>query len=180
MDLHVEFRLASQYQARELFKCFYMPTGFMDAESEAAKKLVEDEKSSGRDSGYATPTAAEEEKLVEVESPPVETRKEVNFTGSSHKVKAPKLNAAQVEDLAQQFGDAVPEREISMASLQGYLMAYKVRPFEAIACVEKWVEDQRKIKAKDEVKEKLKEEIKDEVKEAVKEAMAEEAQTIST
>ncbi|KAF8475167.1 P-loop containing nucleoside triphosphate hydrolase protein [Russula ochroleuca] len=44
MDIHLEFRLASQYQARELYKRFYFP----DAPGE-----VDDEASS--DSGYGTP-----------------------------------------------------------------------------------------------------------------------------
>jgi hypothetical protein len=34
-----------------------------------------------------------------------------------------------------------------MAELQGYLMTYKVRPFEAVSCAGKWVADQRIAKA---------------------------------
>jgi len=37
----------------------------------------------------------------------------------------------------------MPEREFSMASLQGYLMTYKIRPYEAVKEVSAWVERER-------------------------------------
>jgi len=134
MDLHVEFKLSSKYQARELFKCFHMPEEAPDSASEKTEGV--------QDSGYATPAT---EKLVDVDLP--EDEKAV-LVGAKYKHKAPKLSLTQVNDLAQQFADAIPEREFSMAALQGYLMTYKVRPFEAVLCAEKWVADQRKSKAK--------------------------------
>ncbi|KZT66896.1 P-loop containing nucleoside triphosphate hydrolase protein [Daedalea quercina L-15889] len=71
MDVHVEFKLASKYQAGELFKCFYMPSG-----------------GDGRDN------------MNDIE-------KECS------------------EELAVQFSGIIPDRRLSMASLQGYLMRYK-------------------------------------------------------
>ncbi|KIP02268.1 hypothetical protein PHLGIDRAFT_96183 [Phlebiopsis gigantea 11061_1 CR5-6] len=87
MDLHVEFKLASHYQARELFKCFYLPAG-------------------------------------------------------------PDLPRRQLLALAERFAGAIPEREFSMASLQGYLMSYKVRPIEAVECAADWVKNERAEKVK--------------------------------
>jgi chaperone BCS1 len=134
MDLHVEFKLASKYQARELFKCFYMPIEGPQNVGEKAEGV--------QDSGYATPAT---EKLVDVDLPAEE---KAAFVGYSHQRKAPKLSIAQVVDLAQQFADVIPERELSMATLQGYLMAYKVRPFDAVLCADKWIADQKKLKIK--------------------------------
>jgi chaperone BCS1 len=49
MDVHVEFKLASQYQATQLFKRFYMP----DDATPAKIEDVTDDGESDKDSGYA-------------------------------------------------------------------------------------------------------------------------------
>ena len=51
MDLHVEFKLTSQYQAAQLFKRFYMP----DEVTPTKVEDVGDDGGSDKDSGYATP-----------------------------------------------------------------------------------------------------------------------------
>lgn len=65
-----------------------------------------------------------------------------------HKLTGPKLSHRQVSALADRFADAIPDRELSMASLQGYLMSYKTRPVEAAAQAESWVAKERAEKAK--------------------------------
>ena len=47
---------------------------------------------------------------------------------------------------AADFASKIPQREIAMASLQGYLMKYKVRPVQAVEDVEGWVEEKREAK----------------------------------
>ena len=136
MDIHVEFRLASQYQAKELYKRFYFP----DAPDEAT---TDDEKSS--DSGYVTPTkdgsddptspGSESKTGCVPDAPPT-------GNGTTHSERAPKLSKKKIERLADQFAVRIPERELSMASLQGYLMSYKTRPFQAVDDLDGWVEDQ--------------------------------------
>jgi chaperone BCS1 len=133
MDLHVEFKLASKYQARELFKCFYVPVVCFEDETYRG-----DDKEK-MDSGYRTPTSPGS---IELDDSSV--AEDYPFIGTTHRLIMPKLTSKQVADLAQQFGDAIPAREFSMASLQGYLMSYKIRPFEAVAFVSKWVEKERK------------------------------------
>jgi chaperone BCS1 len=120
MDIHVEFRLASQYQARELYKRFYFP----DAPDEASG-----------DSRYGTPTIDG--------SDPIRPDEPSQYSGITHSVRAPKLSKKKFERLAEQFAGRIPERELSMASLQGYLMSYKTRPFQAVDDIERWVEDTR-------------------------------------
>ena len=60
----------------------------------------------------------------------------------------PQLSKEEVLELADRFADAIAEREFSMASLQGYLMAYKVRPVNAVDDAAAWVEEERSKKAK--------------------------------
>lgn len=45
---------------------------------------------------------------------------------------APKLSVKQRDALAAEFAAAVPDRLTSMASIQGHLMTYKTRPYEAV------------------------------------------------
>lgn len=118
MDVHVEFKLASQYQAAELFKRFYSP------DNVTAKKVEDgsDRGESGEDSGYSTPSG--ELTDVELTSP---HRKE--------------LDLAELALLGEKFKISIPEREISMAALQGYLMMYKDRPYDAVESVEAWVQE---------------------------------------
>ena len=135
MDIHVEFRLASQYQARELYKCFYFP----DAPDEATA----DDETSG-DSGYVTPTSdGPDEPTSPVSSKTVIVPDEApTYSGTTHSERAPRLSKKRIERLAEQFASRIPERELSMASLQGYLMSYKTRPLQAVDDVDRWVEDQ--------------------------------------
>ncbi|KAJ7705391.1 P-loop containing nucleoside triphosphate hydrolase protein [Mycena rosella] len=138
MDLHIEFRLASKFQARQLFSRFYLPAQNPDAVL-AGADAEEGSTDSGYDSGEEREAAA----------PAAESRADVpdseklTFSGTSHQTRAPKLGRRQISELAVRFAEAIPEREISMASLQGFLMAYKTRPFEAVAEVGVWVEKER-------------------------------------
>jgi chaperone BCS1 len=141
MDLHVEFRLASRYQARELYKHFYLPrTSEAEGASKDEKEDEGDEVQS--DSGYVTPTKEEPSptptalESVVRDAPP-------NFSGTTHSTRSPKLSRKRIEQLAEQFASHIPEREFSMASLQGYLMSYKTRASQAVDDVEQWIKDTR-------------------------------------
>ncbi|KIK61469.1 hypothetical protein GYMLUDRAFT_243643, partial [Collybiopsis luxurians FD-317 M1] len=81
MDLHIEFKLASKHQARELFCHFYKP---------------------------------------KVAIQPLPSEKDEHPHA--------KFSDDMVESLASQFADLIPERQLSMAALQGFLMTYKSRP----------------------------------------------------
>ncbi|KAJ7596071.1 P-loop containing nucleoside triphosphate hydrolase protein [Mycena floridula] len=148
MDIHIEFKLASKYQCRELYKRFYLPGLHISDEND---DLIDAECDSGyvsEKSEASTPPSSPNSAsslLPESEKPTV--------IGLRHRDRAPKLSKRQVRILAKQFANSIPEREFSMASLQGYLMTYKVRPFEAVADMEAWVEKERKdrvVKAKTE------------------------------
>ncbi|KAG6918968.1 hypothetical protein DXG01_010207 [Tephrocybe rancida] len=149
MDIHIEFKLASRYQARELYRCFYQPVGEeADPEGEIDADISENE---SVDSGYSS---AESTSLIDLDTgsdskdlsyvgvtPDTSLAPEkVVMRGVSHLERAPKLSHAHVTQLATQFAAAIPERTASMASLQGYLMAYKTRPYDAVKDISDWVE----------------------------------------
>ena len=140
MDLHVEFRLASRHQARELYKHFYIP----NISEDVSYSTHEEEDKDGEvfsDSGYVTPT--------EKPSPTASVSENLgrdalpNYSGITHSTLAPKLSRKRVELLAERFASLIPEREFSMASLQGYLMSYKTRANQAVDDVEQWIKDTR-------------------------------------
>lgn len=143
MDLHVEFRLASRYQARELYKRFYLPN---TPEAEGASTGDENDDEVLSDSGYATPTKeGSSPSPTPTPTAPASVAHEAppNCSGTTHSTRAPKLSKKRIEHLAERFASRIPEREFSMASLQGYLMSYKTRPFQAVDDIEQWIEDTR-------------------------------------
>jgi chaperone BCS1 len=141
MDLHVEFKLASKHQAQELFRSFYLPSDDVDDDNESEKDCL--------DSGYSSPTTLYhdsdilkplDEKLIDHELSSEEPLVPVTLKGRSRRPLPPSLSRHQILDLALRFTQPLPEREFSMASLQGYLMAYKTRPFDAVREFGGWIE----------------------------------------
>jgi len=53
-----------------------------------------------------------------------------------------RISPEELELLMEQFRELVPEREFSMAALQGYLLTHKNQPRRAVECVGKWVEEE--------------------------------------
>ncbi|KAG1881072.1 P-loop containing nucleoside triphosphate hydrolase protein [Suillus subluteus] len=151
MDLHVEFKLASRYQADELFKRFYLPsspkTPAYDDQEPKSNPAQSHPNGSIRDGGSTN--------LIDLgapddtaDSPPSSPqacsekseRAAPTYTGTRHRGHAPKLSSDQLSALAAQFASAIPEREVSMAVLQGYLMSQKSRPREAAREVSAWLQ----------------------------------------
>lgn len=69
-----------------------------------------------------------------------------------HTHAVPHLSEDEISDLSKRFADAIPENELSVASLQGYLLKNKTRPRECVDEVAEWVIQER------ETREKLKKE----------------------
>lgn len=154
MDIHVEFKLASQYQARELYRCFYLPDSELEKEAGDKKEnisedaLASNDDDSDDDSGYSSVNEKEVTEDVPLlalagsdsGSPVAEA---ASFIGYTHGVRAPKLSPKKIARMAATFAALIPEREFSMAALQGYLMTYKTRPLEAIKEAPTWVAKER-------------------------------------
>ncbi|KAJ7504274.1 P-loop containing nucleoside triphosphate hydrolase protein [Mycena galericulata] len=144
MDIHVEFRLASKFQARKLFYSFYLPA---DESATADDDEKEGEKDS--DSGYnsSANTDVDAESTVS-DTDAIPASEKPTYFGTSHRQHAPKLRRKQVAELAARFAEAIPERELSMAALQGFLMTYKIRPYQAVEAAKDWVESEREARLK--------------------------------
>ena len=141
LDLHIEFGLASEYQARELFKRFYTASPDVPAEDDG------DEDEGEKDSGYASCTdspvyepgnsvpATEDSQLLAMPQ-----RVKSMYVGMAHTGHGFQLHPKKAAALAERFAATIPPHTFSMATLQGYLMAYKVRPYVAVEEVPAWVE----------------------------------------
>jgi chaperone BCS1 len=123
MDVHVEFKNASKYQARKSFTHFYLP-GEKDADSIPCA----DFDSIAISSALATLSSGTSDVAMLVET-------KEDF----------KPDRDQIQELADRFSSAIPEYEFSMASLQGYLMLYKTRPLDAVENVANWVDEEHAI-----------------------------------
>jgi mitochondrial chaperone BCS1 len=167
MDLHIEFKLASKYQAKELFTRFYLPGDHPDEEEEDKEKVKKEDNEKVDDSGYTSNADTSSETSSEKGAEGVSDTAAADGTAGDDKGKGegtatlenekphvighrhshgPVMSPKQVKELAAQFAEAIPEREVSMASLQGFLMSYKVRPFQAVKDAPEWVIKERKEK----------------------------------
>ncbi|KAG5641961.1 hypothetical protein DXG03_003853 [Asterophora parasitica] len=70
----------------------------------------------------------------------------------AHAHAIPLLTEDEISELAKRFAEAIPEDELSVASLQGYLLKNKTRPRECVEEVDEWIIQER------ETREKLKKE----------------------
>ncbi|KAJ3996344.1 P-loop containing nucleoside triphosphate hydrolase protein [Lentinula boryana] len=152
MDVWIDFKNASRWQAEALFRNFF-PSCEDDINSRAP-----------------TPTPTSPSSSA---SPKRQPRPKAPHTHSS----AP-LSPSILSKLAKEFAQKVPDEEFSVASLQGYLLRNKSRPEDAVKGVETWVEEERrnrekqkgaKKKAKEEEERKKRKERRKEKKEKEKE-----------
>ncbi|VDC03535.1 unnamed protein product [Peniophora sp. CBMAI 1063] len=145
MDLHVEFKLASAFQARELYKRFYLPSAIRKDDTTPSEKApkTEDADDHESDSGFSGSPERKDEDLPLSSSQSASSAANFSVKGAHHSSRMPVLSVAQVERLATRFSEAIPEREFSMASLQGYLMNYKTQPSLAVEEAGAWVQQKR-------------------------------------
>ncbi|CCM02524.1 uncharacterized protein FIBRA_04626 [Fibroporia radiculosa] len=146
MDLHIEFKLSSKYQVEQLFRCFYSP-GKHDAVDEDNSEHTDDEKidlsqSSRRNSSDLDSASRSESNLLTTSISATALPPEKVVTTTAHP-KSGVLSRRRAVELGKRFAGAIPDREFSMASLQGYLMMYKTRPEDAITDAPAWVEKER-------------------------------------
>ena len=146
MDYLVEFKLASQYQVGELFKKFYLPNPHTSTSQRSPDRdptTSKDEDGNRRPSnpGGGTPVEPETEKLIDVESPM--GMQDQPFSMIVHRSKRDVgVSPEQLDVLVERFRESIPEREFSMAALQGYLLMHKSQPRRAVECAGKWVEEE--------------------------------------
>ncbi|KAI5895797.1 P-loop containing nucleoside triphosphate hydrolase protein [Schizophyllum commune H4-8] len=119
MDVWVNFTNATKWQAEGIFKCFFPAA--RPAASPAASSADLREKDTSQK----------------------------NLPGSKRRAQAaPMLSEEEISDLAKRFADAIPEDELSVAALQGYLLKNKTRPRECVDEVGAWVISERETREK--------------------------------
>ncbi|QRV88583.1 mitochondrial chaperone BCS1 [Ceratobasidium sp. AG-Ba] len=124
MDVWVDFKNASRWQAEEIFKNFFP---CKPAPGSEAEKKAEEE---------AAAAAAES----------ADTKRPAHRRRTKYVV--PLLEAEEIAVLAKKFSENIPEDEMSVASLQGYLLKNKTRPRECVEEVAAWIVKERETKAK--------------------------------
>jgi chaperone BCS1 len=155
MDVWVNFTYATKWQAEGIFKCFFP---HKPSEPTEPTQPTDDTKDTSQ------------------QNLPLPKRK------SAYNI--PVLSEEEISDLAKRFADAIPENELSVASLQGYLLKNKTRPRECVDEVAEWIKEERamreklkkeKEKAEREAKEKEKKEAEEKEKEKAKESKEKES-----
>ncbi|TFY67601.1 hypothetical protein EVJ58_g1530 [Rhodofomes roseus] len=125
MDVWINFKHASKWQAEGIFKCFF------PAKPSPNSSLP--------------PVAASPAKPGD-EAPSTEGLAVPKRKNAAH--AAPLLSEEEISDLAKRFADAIPEDELSVAALQGYLLRNKTRPRECVDEVAAWIVQERETRAK--------------------------------
>ncbi|CDO69341.1 hypothetical protein BN946_scf184746.g22 [Trametes cinnabarina] len=146
LDLHLEFKLASKYQCREMFRRFYLPSEPAPEADEAEDVDVNEKDTAHGSRGTGSDGNSRQLSSSSRSSTGSTDESTAVYVGMTHTVRAPKLSRRKAAELADRFASAVPNRTFSMATLQGYLMAYKTRPYDAVADAPAWVE--RKLQEK--------------------------------
>lgn len=124
MDVWINFKHATKWQAEGIFKCFFPHAPPPD------------------DAPCSEPDTFSED--ISQQNLPLPKRK--------HTHAIPLLTEEEIAALAKRFGETIPENELSVASLQGYLLKNKTRPRECVDEVGDWIIQER------ETREKLKKE----------------------
>ncbi|CDO69710.1 hypothetical protein BN946_scf184851.g98 [Trametes cinnabarina] len=135
MDVWVNFKHATKWQAEGIFKCFFPARTNAAAGTSASQ--------SGGPTGSSTSAAGAKH--------PADAMSSANLAESKRKRAAhaiPALSEEEISDLAKRFGDAIPENELSVAALQGYLLKNKTRPRECVDEVAAWVVSERETREK--------------------------------
>ncbi|KZS98650.1 P-loop containing nucleoside triphosphate hydrolase protein [Sistotremastrum niveocremeum HHB9708] len=138
LDVWVEFKNASKWQAELLFRNF-----FPSAESE--EMVLTPEEVQAIEAGLSTPPS------------PVQSSSSLSGMSESdtafapppptleHAIQAP-LTASRLAELAKKFAESIPNEEFSVAALQGYLLKNKTRPEAAAFEAAEWVISEREMR----------------------------------
>ncbi|KZT21605.1 P-loop containing nucleoside triphosphate hydrolase protein [Neolentinus lepideus HHB14362 ss-1] len=137
MDLHLEFKLASRLQAKELFKCFYLPVSSRNKFGAIAEEGSgsPDCSDSGTEDECKFPACVRDTRQSTLH--PVDAQ--AGDQGCEEAPHGPK----DILVFASCFAGTIPDREFSMASLQGYLMGYKQQPCNAVRHAPAWVKKEK-------------------------------------
>jgi chaperone BCS1 len=154
LDVWLEFKNASCWQAEQLFRNFFPSSEDIEAEGdgppEGARPPTEEEelamlaKEQGVVPSSPTASTSTDEKAAVPESLANE-RNPPKLESMKH--DSP-LSAAKLASYAQLFASSIPDNEFPVAALQGYLLKNKARPEAAAKEAKQWVLDERALRAR--------------------------------
>jgi chaperone BCS1 len=149
MDVWINFKHATQWQAEGIFKRFFpcKPKTTSGADTPLGSDIS------------VTPSAATAAAFSSSVSDRVNNR-------SKSLPNSRVLDEEELSILAKKFAEQIPENEVSVAGLQGFLLKNKARPRECVEEVAAWVveEGERREKLKKEKEEKERKEKEEEEK----------------
>ncbi|KAF8322221.1 P-loop containing nucleoside triphosphate hydrolase protein, partial [Clavulina sp. PMI_390] len=167
MDVWVEFKNASQWQAEGLYTNFFSEVEQAAAAKENGLKVqrVAGETTAGAaggkdaeaskesfvpKNGSAPSSMAGVEAMVSAIEAKEEQEQVKDFMLTPPPLERPvkTLGPAKIAALAKQFAAAIPDEEHSVASLQGYLLRNKSRPEAAVAEAAAWVQSERDLRVR--------------------------------
>lgn len=131
IDVQIQFDHASRTQARELFRRWYPA-------SSSSKDQHPHHHSHQSQSQSQSQSRNQRDPLSESKSASLETK---STAPPSHASKASKDIDIDIDidKLATQFANSVPEKTLSVAALQGYLLHHKSDPRRAVRAVGAWI-----------------------------------------
>lgn len=148
MDVWINFKHATQWQAEGIFKRFFPCKPKINSGAETPVDSVNDPVSSAAAAAFSS-----------------------NVSDRVHKRSKSLPHARLIDEeelahLAKKFATQIPEGEVSVAGLQGYLLKNKARPRECVEEVAAWIveERERREKLKKEKEEKERKEKEEEEK----------------
>ena len=150
LDVHVWFDKAGKWQAEELFRCFFHPNTKKASRRFSDGARISASSSDDQQESVDSPNENTNENADSSVSIPPGLERAFSTGSLSTSTSAdhcPKLTEEELDSLARAFAARVPDREFSMAAIQGLLMQYKTRPFLIVDEVDKWVEAERSKRA---------------------------------
>ena len=134
VDMHSPFTLPGKEELREMFQSMYSGLDKLMESSIAAREAAISESQETREKlGEDTSNRDEEH---ESSSDDESLLKSIRAEKHEMRVDAEELNR-----LAERFADALPENKLSLAAVQGYLLRFKHDPRAAVDHAEAWVEE---------------------------------------
>ena len=138
LDVHLEFRKASRWQAEHLFIKFYPCDGHYIDHDDSTECPADVDVYDGNDDEADTDSSPSSSSSTRVSTPvpaPLSPPTELY----PHTVPGDPID---IPALAKQFAALVPPYTVSMAALQGHLMMYKTRPGTAVRRTEAFLQKQ--------------------------------------
>jgi chaperone BCS1 len=155
LDIHIEFREASKKQAEELFKRFYpAQKEKVPGEADDVEKPLIDLTSADTISASNGILSSKSEKSSSIGSPTISDSPDSDPDSNptiavAHPKEAPRLTESELSEMAARFASILPEREFTMAAIQGHLMRYKTQPHRAIEETGAFIQREREQKESD-------------------------------